>query len=175
MTGLPNRLLVSDRLTQALAQAKRANELLAVCYLDLDGFKPVNDTYGHAAGDKLLKEITQRMQESVRINDTVGRLGGDEFVLLLTNLTDVMEFQIVLERVLEAINNPMALDESCEVTVGVSIGVSLFPRDSEDPDILLRYADHAMYQAKKAGRNRVHLFCADNYSGYFCPSPRISV
>ncbi len=164
LTGLPNRFLVSDRLTQALAQAKRENELLAVCYLDLDGFKPINDTYGHAAGDKLLIEITRRMQDSVRINDTVGRLGGDEFVLLLSNLTDVMEFQIVLERVLEAINIPIALDKSCEVTVGVSIGVSLFPRDSEDPDILLRYADHAMYQAKKEGRNRVHLFCADNYS-----------
>ncbi len=158
LTGLPNRLLFADRLNQALAQAKRTNRFLAVCYLDLDDFKPVNDKYGHTAGDRLLQELAARMQDAVRANDTVGRFGGDEFVLMLTNLDYAIEYKPVLERVTEAINKPVSLDESRLVSVGASIGVALFPADSDDPDILLRHADQAMYQAKKSGRNRVHLF-----------------
>jgi diguanylate cyclase (GGDEF)-like protein/PAS domain S-box-containing protein len=158
LTDLPNRFLVADRLKQALAQAERANQSLAVCYLDLDGFKPINDQYGHAAGDKLLIEIAQRMQASVRANDTVGRLGGDEFVLLLTTLESLDEYQLALQRVIQSINEPILIDDSTVVSVGASIGVTLFPSDSDDPDILLRHADQAMYQAKKSGRNRVCLY-----------------
>jgi diguanylate cyclase (GGDEF)-like protein/PAS domain S-box-containing protein len=161
LTGLPNRLLVSDRLNQALAQAERSKRMLAVCYLDLDGFKPINDQFGHETGDKVLIEIAHRMQASVRTNDSVGRLGGDEFVLLLTNLENVEEYQVVLQRVIEAINKPFALDENTEGEVTASIGITLFPSDSSEPDILLRHADQAMYQAKQSGRNRVCLFTPD--------------
>jgi diguanylate cyclase (GGDEF)-like protein/PAS domain S-box-containing protein len=160
LTGLPNRLLVSDRLKQALANAGRTNQSLAVCYLDLDGFKPVNDIYGHSAGDKLLIEIAKRMLETVRGNDTVGRLGGDEFVLLLVGLESDAECQFVLQRVIAAINSPICIDGTIEVILGASIGVTLFPSDSSEPDTLLRHADYAMYHAKKSGRNQI-CFCAE--------------
>lgn len=155
LTGLPNRLLIFDRLVHALAQAERSKRMLAVCYLDLDGFKPVNDNYGHQAGDLLLKEIASRMQASVRANDTVGRLGGDEFVLLLADLERVEEYQVVVERLMDAINQPISLSELVQVKVGASIGITLFPTDSDDPDTLLRHADQAMYQAKLSGRNQM--------------------
>ncbi|MDD5631234.1 MAG: PAS domain S-box protein [Methylococcales bacterium] len=158
LTGLPNRLLVSDRLNLALAQAARAEQSLAVCYLDLDGFKSVNDSFGHAAGDKLLIEIAHRLQTSVRANDTVGRLGGDEFVLLLTNLENAKEVYEVLQRVMEAIKQPVVVDETHAVTVTASIGIALFPQDSINPDTLLRHADQAMYVAKDSGKNRYFLF-----------------
>lgn len=155
LTGLPNRLLVRDRLNQALALAERNKQLLAVCYLDLDGFKPVNDKFGHEAGDQLLIEVARRVQNSVRANDTVGRLGGDEFVLLLTNLENTEEYPLVLQRVIDTINTPIALDESNQAIVSASIGVTFFPADGNDADTLLRHADQAMYQAKKTGRNRI--------------------
>lgn len=160
LTGLPNRLLVSDRLTQAMAQVERSKRMLAVCYLDLDGFKPVNDNYGHDVGDLLLKEVARRMQASVRTNDTVGRLGGDEFILLLTDLESADEYQVVVERLMSAINQPIVLNE-LQVKIGASVGIAMFPTDSSDPEMLLRYADHAMYQAKQTGRNRVSLFARD--------------
>lgn len=158
LTGLPNRRLVADRLNQALAQAKRSDQMLAVCFLDLDGFKPVNDSFGHAFGDKLLIEIAQRLQASIRANDTVGRLGGDEFVLLLTCLENAKEYQMVLDRVIQAINLPVTVDAANKATITASIGIALFPRDSSDPDSLLRQADQAMYAAKQNGRNRYQFF-----------------
>jgi diguanylate cyclase (GGDEF)-like protein/PAS domain S-box-containing protein len=158
LTGLPNRLLVSDRLNQALHQAERSGHWLAVCYLDLDGFKPINDTYGHPVGDKLLIEIAHRLQTCIRSNDTAGRLGGDEFVLLLTDLENVEQYLAVLERVIEAIKLPINLDESIQVSVTTSIGVTLFPQDAPDPDTLLRYADQALYSAKQNGRNCYQFF-----------------
>ncbi|MDD5272782.1 MAG: diguanylate cyclase [Methylovulum sp.] len=161
LTDLPNRLLLSDRLAQALAQAKRSGQLLAVCYLDLDGFKPVNDTFGHAAGDILLKEIAHRMQASVRAHDTVCRLGGDEFVLLLTNLKAIEEYQVVLERVITAIKQPVVLDATTQAAVTASIGITVYPLDDNDADTLLRHADRAMYQAKKTGRDCVYVYHPD--------------
>ena len=158
LTGLPNRLLIADRLQQALAHAERSGHLLAVCYLDLDGFKPVNDAYGHEAGDRLLIEIARRLQSSIRANDTAGRLGGDEFVLLLTHLGNPEEFSGALQRVMEAINQPVAIDGSHAATVSASIGIALFPQDGTDPDTLLRHADQAMYAAKQSGKNCYSLF-----------------
>lgn len=158
LTGLPNRLLLADRLEQALAHAKRNNKFIAVCYLDLDGFKPINDTYGHAAGDKLLAHIARCMQVATRSNDTVSRLGGDEFVILLTNLETIDEYKVVLDRVISAINQAVPIDDNTEVFVTASIGVSIYPSNSDNADSLLRFADEAMYVSKRSGRNCISLY-----------------
>ena len=157
LTGLPNRRLLSDRLTQAIGQASRSEHLLAICYLDLDGFKPINDRWGHAAGDVLLIEASRRLVANVRAGDTVSRLGGDEFVVLLSNLVHLDECEVALERIRSSLNKPFQLKEG-EATLSASMGVTLFPLDGADPDMLLRHADQAMYQAKQAGRNRYTLF-----------------
>jgi diguanylate cyclase (GGDEF)-like protein/PAS domain S-box-containing protein len=155
LTGLPNRLLIFDRLGQLLAQAERSRQMLAVCYLDLDGFKPINDKFGHDAGDKVLIEVAHRMERSVRVYDTIGRIGGDEFVLLITNMETAAEYLVVLQRLIEAINRPIMLDEKNQVAVGASIGIALFPMNRGDPEMMLHYADQAMYLAKHSGRNRI--------------------
>ncbi|MBI5898552.1 MAG: EAL domain-containing protein [Rhodocyclales bacterium] len=157
LTGLPNRVLLGDRMKVALAQTERSGKHLAVCYLDLDGFKPINDTWGHAAGDQLLEQVATRLRDTLRGGDTAARLGGDEFVLLLANLADVEECSTVLTRVLHAISEPLTVG-STETSVTASIGVTLYPDDRSDPDTLLRHADQALYAAKDAGRNRHHLF-----------------
>ena len=155
LTGLPNRALLADRLRLALAKAQREQRVLAVCYLDLDGFKPINDRWGHAAGDLLLVQVAQRFLESVRGDDTVARLGGDEFVILLGNLDSVEEGERVLERILNIVADPFLPNM---VVVSASIGATFFPYDSADPDTLIRHADQAMYLAKQGGRNAYHLF-----------------
>ncbi|CAK0755437.1 two-component system, cell cycle response regulator [Gammaproteobacteria bacterium] len=157
LTGVPNRRLLADRLGQALARAQRNQTLLAVCYLDLDAFKPVNDQFGHAAGDQLLVEITRRMQYTLRGGDTLARLGGDEFVLVLADLTRSEECNAVLQRVLATVSSPVAIGDTL-VTVSASIGVTLYPWDDGDADTLLRHADHAMYRAKEMGKNRYDFF-----------------
>lgn len=156
LTELPNRVLLADRLQQAISVAKRSGNLLAVCYLDLDGFKPVNDTYGHEAGDRLLIEMAGRLKALIRGGDTVARLGGDEFVLLF-GLNDIAECEQALQRLLDAIGMPVSLAEA-QVKVSASVGVTLYPTDKADPDTLLRHADQAMYQAKQTGKNRYHIF-----------------
>ncbi len=157
LTGLPNRLLKTDRLRQAIAQSRRRGTNVAVCYLDLDGFKPINDTYGHDVGDMILVETGRRLLSMVREGDTVSRIGGDEFVLILTELTGLDQCKLILERVLHAISVPIIIDEK-PVEVFASIGLTLFPQDDADADMLLRHADQAMYVAKERGRNRYHLF-----------------
>jgi len=157
LTGIPNRRLLADRLNQALARAQRSNTLLAVCYLDLDAFKPVNDQFGHAAGDQLLIEITRRMEKTLRGGDTLARLGGDEFVLVLADLNRSEECKIVLQRVLASVSSPVAIGNTL-VTVSASIGVTVYPWDDGDADTLLRHADHAMYRAKEMGKNRYDFF-----------------
>jgi diguanylate cyclase (GGDEF)-like protein/PAS domain S-box-containing protein len=157
LTGIPNRVLLADRMRQALAQCSRTGKTMAVCYLDLDGFKPINDNWGHEAGDQLLKEMARRLTACLRAGDTVARLGGDEFVMLLLNLDRIEECEGALLRVLTAIAQPMAIAGQ-HVTVTASIGVSLYPSDAGDTDMLLRHADQAMYMAKEAGRNRYYLF-----------------
>lgn len=158
LTRLPNRVLLADRMRQALARADRADKIVAVCYLDLDGFKPINDRYGHKAGDSVLVEIAARLQDFVRAEDTVARLGGDEFVLLLTDLESESESEGVLSRLLEIVTQPCRLHDDISVSVSVSIGVTFYPTDHNDTDMLLRHADQAMYQAKQMGRNRKHFF-----------------
>ena len=160
LTGLPNRRLLEDRLNLALARARRNASLLALCYLDLDNFKPINDQLGHAAGDRFLVEMARRLQQGLRADDTVARLGGDEFVLLLTDLASEEEWQTALRRTMEQLRQPVAIDGH-EVASSASVGVVLFAgRSSEpaDPDSLLRQADQAMYQAKQEGRNRYRVF-----------------
>ena len=159
LTGLPNRRLLSDRLSQAIAFSQRAETLLAIAYLDLDGFKPINDTWGHAAGDALLVDAANRLLASVRAGDTVSRLGGDEFVLLLGNLASFDECELVLDRVRTALARPFPVPQG-EANLTASIGVTLFPLDGVDPDTLLRHADQAMYSAKQGGRNRYTLYDA---------------
>lgn len=161
LTGVPNRVLLADRLSQALARAKREHGLMAICYLDLDGFKPVNDNYGHEAGDRVLVEITRRIKEVIREDDTVARLGGDEFVVLLVGMDAPEECVGSLNRLLEAINQPIEVLGHV-VKVSASIGVSLYPEDDQDADTLLRHADQAMYLAKQSGKNRYHLYDAAN-------------
>lgn len=157
LTHLPNRRLLADRMQQALARAHRTGQMLAVCMLDLDGFKPVNDTHGHEVGDRLLVEVSRRLRENVRGDDTVARLGGDEFVLLLGGLGNVKELDEAMHRLLHVLASPYHLADK-PIQVSASIGVTLNPSDMGDADTLLRHADHAMYLAKQAGKNRYHQF-----------------
>ena len=157
LTGVPNRRLLADRLTRATARARRYNKSLAVCYLDLDEFKPVNDKFGHAAGDQLLITVTERLRTILRAEDTLARLGGDEFVLLFTDLVQFDETLVVLDRILGTISRPVQINGT-EISVSASIGVTLFPADDSDDETLLRHADQAMYRAKEEGKNRYCFF-----------------
>lgn len=162
LTELPNRILLGDRLELALANANRKNEYLAVCYLDLDGFKPVNDEFGHDAGDEVLKITAQRLLSVLRTNDTVSRVGGDEFVLLLGDFKQPDDYQDLLERVLSKINQPIQLDNHNEVSVTASIGVTIYPVDNSKVDDLIQHADRAMYQAKQSGTSLYKLYSPSN-------------
>ncbi|MEW8290823.1 MAG: EAL domain-containing protein [Candidatus Thiodiazotropha endolucinida] len=157
LTGLPNRELLSDRLRQSIALTRRSGKLLAVCYLDMDGFKPVNDRHGHKVGDDLLIDIAARLQDELRMDDTLARLGGDEFVILLNNLVTIDECELVIQRILEKINQPYVIDDH-RIHVSASIGVTVFPFDDQDSDALIRHADQAMYVAKAAGKNIYSLY-----------------
>jgi diguanylate cyclase (GGDEF)-like protein/PAS domain S-box-containing protein len=157
LTGTPNRRLLADRLAQAIIRTNRSNLSLAVCYLDLDGFKAVNDQHGHAAGDLLLVAVTENIKQILRAEDTIARLGGDEFVLLLADIASPEECSQILERILQVVASPLHIAGS-DVVVHASIGVSMYPQDQGDADSLLRHADQAMYHAKDSGKNRFHLF-----------------
>jgi len=161
LTQLPNRVLLADRLHQAMVRAKRHGQPLAVVYLDLDGFKAVNDRYGHETGDLLLMGLAARMKHSLREGDTLARLGGDEFVVVLLELADIEASEAMLTRLLEAAAQPVQLGEDT-LQVSASVGVTFYPQTEDvDADQLLRQADQAMYQAKLAGKNRYHVFDAD--------------
>lgn len=157
LTGIPNRILLADRMAQAIAQAKREGEMLGICYLDLDGFKPVNDTLGHQAGDQVLIEIARRIESILRKGDTCARLGGDEFVVLLPNLHHSEKCIITVKRLLEIIAQPI-LVQGQPFFLTASIGITICPDDDSDADGLLSHADQAMYVAKQSGKNRYHLF-----------------
>ena len=157
LTLLPNRLLLADRLDQAMKQSQRRKHSLAVVFLDLDGFKAVNDRYGHGTGDELLVVVSQRMKGALRVGDTLARIGGDEFVVVLADLDQPADSEPVLERLLQAAADPVTLGDA-EIQVSASMGVAVYPRDGTHADLLLRRADQSMYLAKQTGRNRYRFF-----------------
>ena len=148
LTGLPNRSLFMDRLERAVAQAKRSGEVVAVCFLDLNGFKAVNDTLGHAAGDDLLRQIAARLGGRRRESDTLARMGGDEFTLIATGLKDVQSVKRVAETLLGAFHLPFNI-QGQEVAMSASLGLALYPQDGRNADELLQVADGAMYRVKR--------------------------
>jgi len=159
LTGLPNRAMFNERLEHALERSLRSNQKNAVCYIDLDGFKPVNDRYGHPVGDQVLIELSQRMTSTVREVDTVASLGGDEFAILLEELVDADSAIPVIEKLLQQLADPILIDDR-DIRLSASIGIALFPDDSSDADKLSRLADKAMYQAKKT-KGRYCFYCSE--------------
>ncbi|MEE4637694.1 MAG: PAS domain-containing protein [Wenzhouxiangella sp.] len=158
LTGLPNRVLLADRLEQAMQRARRTGQLLAVAFIDLDEFKPINDIHGHAVGDQLLIRLSRRMRHTLREVDTLARLGGDEFVAVLSDLQVTEDGQVLLERLIQELSRPVELG-GLSLRVTGSIGMTFYPQEDElDADQLLRQADQAMYRAKVNGRNRWHFF-----------------
>ncbi len=159
LTDLPNRGLMSERLQQAVIKARRDKTQMAVMFLDLDKFKPVNDNLGHDIGDLLLKQVAQRLLHSMRAADTVARLGGDEFVVLLHAIDNKKDAVVVAEKILHALNEPFIIAEH-EISISGSIGIAAYPQHGEDEKLLLINADIAMYHAKKEGRNDYCFFAA---------------
>ena len=158
LTNLPNRVLLGDRMRQALSQALRRGQLLSVAYIDLDGFKAINDLHGHEVGDQMLVALANRMKQTLREGDTLARLGGDEFVAVLVDLPDASASVPTLSRLLSVASQPVVLGDAV-VQASASVGVTFYPQAEDvDADQLLRQADQAMYQAKLAGKNRYHVF-----------------
>ncbi|MEG9454507.1 MAG: EAL domain-containing protein, partial [Pantoea piersonii] len=157
LTGLPNRALVEERLTQALAQATRQEQRVALMLIDLDRFKNINDTYGHHAGDELIIAVAQRLSGLVRASDTVGRIGGDEFILVMPEVENIGQVQALAQRILDALSQPFPLFGG-EVWSGASIGLVLAPEDGLDRQELVRKADIALYEAKSSGRGKYRQF-----------------
>ena len=157
LTSLPNRTLLADRLGQAMVQSQRHHNSVAVVFLDLDSFKDINDSHGHDVGDELLIIVSRHMKKALREGDTLARIGGDEFVAVLADLASVEDYEPVLERFLLAASQPITVGEVV-IKVSASIGVTLYPQDNVDADLLMRHADQAMYVAKELGKNRYHFF-----------------
>lgn len=157
LTNLPNRALLSDRLALALLQCERRDKMLAVVYLDLDGFKKINDHHSHTIGDQLLIAVSQRMSEALREGDTLARIGGDEFVAVLVDLEQPSDCHPVLERLLQAASQVIEI-EDLTLQVSTSIGVSIYPESATQSDLLLRQADQALYTAKEKGKNHYQFF-----------------
>jgi len=153
LTKLPNRQMFMDRITQAFIHEQRNNQGFSLLFLDLDGFKKVNDTLGHKAGDAVLKQVAQRLRDCVREGDTVARLGGDEFTVILANTVQKQGIVITANKIIDAINAPINIDTHTP-HIGVSIGIAIYPADGDEVDTIIQHADRAMYTAKKAGKNR---------------------
>lgn len=160
LTNLPNRLLLNDRIAQAITLAKRNNKQVAILFLDLDNFKHINDSLGHAIGDKLLQSVTQRLKRCVRSSDTVSRQGGDEFVILLSVGNSSIDTALTADKILSELSMPHAFDGS-ELHITTSIGISIYPEDGNDAETLIKNADTAMYHAKENGRNNYQFFRND--------------
>lgn len=157
LTKLPNRALFMDRLLQSIQQAERDDNQLAVIFIDVDNFKLVNDQLGHAAGDFVLKTISERLQPCIRKNDTLARLGGDEFIVLLNNIDDIYGPELVARNILKSVSEDICIGDTT-ITMSCSLGIAIYPNDSEDSDTLIKHADMAMYRAKKLGRNNYQFF-----------------
>jgi diguanylate cyclase (GGDEF)-like protein len=160
LTGLPHRMLLNDRLTQALAQARRHRTSLAVLYLDVDRFKHINDTQGHAIGDRILQSIARRLVACVRSSDTVSRRGGDEFVVLLSEVAGAADAAHCADKIIAAMDPPQRIDPQ-DVQVTVSIGIGVYPKDGSDAETLLTSADAALLRAKAHGRGNYQFFEPD--------------
>lgn len=152
LTGLPNRVLFYEKISQTIALSKRYHHMMAVMYVDLDGFKHVNDNFGHSIGDLLLKEVAVRLRECVRESDFVARMGGDEFTVILPQMSSYQEAELVAEKIQKKLNQPFDLEGNV-VTISSSIGVSFFKKHDQDAENLIKKADNAMYQAKASGKN----------------------
>ena len=157
LTNLPNRVLLVDYLNQAIGKSQRFGQTLAVAFMDLDGFKEINDRYGHLVGDELLVAVSQRMKDALRLGDTLARVGGDEFIAVMVDLHNTDDSKPLLERLLKAASAPITLGEFV-MHISVSVGVTLYPHDDSDAEQLIRHADQAMYLAKQAGKNCYRLF-----------------
>ena len=160
LTGLPNRTLLQDRLTKALAGARRQKDKVALLFLDLDRFKDINDSLGHAVGDLLLQEVAERLKTWGREQDTVARLGGDEFLIVLTGVKDMPDVAVAAERLMDAMTAEFVV-QGHSLSVGCSIGISIFPEHGADGETLIKNADAAMYSAKEYGRNNFRFFTED--------------
>ena len=160
LTGLPNRTLLQDRLAKALAGARRQKEKVALLFLDLDGFKNINDSLGHSVGDLLLQEVAERLRRCAREQDTVARLSGDEFLIVLTTVNDIRDAAVAAERLMDAMTTEFVV-QGHSLHVSCSIGISIFPEHGADSETLIRNADAAMYLAKDCGRNNFQYFTAD--------------
>ncbi|MDD5755016.1 MAG: EAL domain-containing protein [Methylococcales bacterium] len=158
LTGLPNRRLMSERLRYGIEFGRREGKRMALLMMDLDKFKAVNDNFGHSAGDELLKQVAERIQNRLRDVDTVARLGGDEFIILLKDIVHVDDAARVAEFIVHDLSQPFQLVQSDNVQIGASIGISLYPEHGEDPELLIDHADTALYHAKDAGRGRFAYF-----------------
>lgn len=158
LTGLPNRRMFLDRLTQSVAIAQRSGQRFALLFVDLDGFKRINDTYGHEAGDRVLKTVAARLASCIRVSDIAGRMGGDEFTVILSTLARYEDAGQVAEKILELLRLPITLPNGVQDQVGTSIGISVFPEDAQDGDGLLATADDAMYAVKRAGKNSYRFY-----------------
>ena len=159
LTNLPNRALFYDRLDQAVARAKRYHQRFAILFMDLDGFKQVNDGFGHHVGDNLLGKVAERFTRNARDMDTVARVGGDEFIFILNNIEHAENVSRVAGKILDSLSRPFVV-KGTTCSIGCSIGISIFPDDTEDSELLVRMADDAMYMAKKGGKNSYQFFNA---------------
>jgi diguanylate cyclase (GGDEF)-like protein len=164
LTQLPNRALLGDRVAQAIALAQRSGEQLAVLFIDLDRFKNINDSLGHAMGDRILQEVASRLHRLVRQTDTVSRLGGDEFVVLITGLEHPGYAVTTAQKILSTLGEPYLIDKH-ELQITPSIGVAMYPTNGTDTETLLKNADAAMYHAKNSGRNDFQFFTPNSTNG----------
>lgn len=172
LTGLPNRRLLEDRIATTLQHASRNHHKAAVMYLDLDGFKAINDTYGHAYGDEVLKIVAQRLLATSRKEDTVARLGGDEFMVVLGEVNSLADAQGPAAKLVEAVSEPFFIND-LTLRLSTSIGISIYPDDAESVESLISIADYALYEAKRGGKNR---FCATSASpAQMVPPPKLEL
>lgn len=151
LTGLPNRLLLSDRVEQGMVLSHRNSRIMGLLYVDLDQFKPVNDQYGHVVGDRLLRVVAEKFSGVLRNVDTVARIGGDEFVVLLPNMSDTEDISQIADKLIASVSEPLTVD-GLQLQIGASVGIAIYPNDSTDPATLLLKADEALYQSKAQGR-----------------------
>jgi diguanylate cyclase (GGDEF)-like protein len=161
LTNLPNRLLFHDNLLQAQAWARRHGGLFALLFVDLDGFKPINDQLGHGVGDQVLQSVAQRMIHCVRETDTVARIGGDEFIIILAEIHQIKDADLVASKLLRHLESPFLVNDH-EIFLSASIGISIYPQDTDNVDDLIEYADIAMYVAKRQGKGQCY-FYADTH------------